>query len=465
MRYFCKKYRINMKKYVSLIAFLLMTTLAMAQSTGKQYLYRVYLTDKKGTPYSLKQPEKFLSPKAIERRKKQHLKLDATDLPVSPQYITAVEQLGVKVVSKSKWNNTLVVSTNDEAVAKQLQQQGFVRKVVKVWTSPDSVKYAKRYALTSLTKKDTIMADYYGAGQRQITMLGGDSLHAAGYTGRGITIAVVDGGFMNVDSIPSMQRIDILGSRDFVATGRHQLFDELDHGTSVLSCIAMKEPYLMVGTAPDASFWLLRSEDSYSESLVEEDYWAAAVEFADSVGADIISSSLGYYEFDDKSTSHQYKELNGRTALISCSSSLLAGKGIVHVNSAGNAGRGTWKKIGFPADAIDMLTVGAGDSSKKNAVFSSLGPAADGRVKPDVMAMGLNTAVVKGNGRLGKANGTSFSCPVTAGMVACLWQALPQKTAKEIIEIVRQNGDNYTTPDNVFGYGFPNYWQAYIKNK
>jgi subtilisin family serine protease len=262
-----------------------------------------------------------------------------------------------------------------------------------------------------------------------------------------------------------MQRIDILGSRDFVATGRHQLFDELDHGTSVLSCIAMKEPYLMVGTAPDASFWLLRSEDSYSESLVEEDYWAAAVEFADSVGADIISSSLGYYEFDDKSTSHQYKELNGRTALISCSSSLLAGKGIVHVNSAGNAGRGTWKKIGFPADAIDMLTVGAADSSKKNTVFSSLGPAADGRVKPDVMAMGLNTAVVKGNGRLGKANGTSFSCPVTAGMVACLWQALPQKTAKEIIEIVRQNGDNYTTPDNVFGYGFPNYWQAYIKNK
>lgn len=455
-----------MKKVLFLLIFTVMALSAMAQKANKQILYRVYLTDKKGTPFTVKSPEKFLSPKAIERRKRQNLKVDETDLPISPDYIRQVEALGVRVVSMSKWNNTLVVSTYDESAKTLIEQQKYVSKVMKVWTAPEKVTLAKRDSLyTSLTKNDTIMSNYYGAAERQICMLGGDSLHAAGFTGKGITIAVIDGGFMNVDRIPSMQRIDILGYRDFVATGRHQPFDELDHGTSVLSCIAMKEPGVMVGTAPDASFWLLRSEDGYSESMVEEDYWAAAAEFADSVGADVISSSLGYYEFDDKSTNHQYKELNGQTALNSKTASMLAAKGIVHVNSAGNAGRGTWKKIGFPADGIDMLTVGAADENCMNAVFSSIGPSADGRVKPDVMAMGVKTAVVKGNGQLSTANGTSFSCPVTAGMVACLWQALPKKTAREIVRIVQESGNNYLTPDNIFGYGFPNYWQAYQKNK
>ncbi len=446
------------------IFFCLISINGYAQQETKRCLYRVKLTDKQNVGKLLRHPESYLSEKSIERRKRQGLAIDETDVPVSQEYIKLIEHTGVKVVSKSKWNNSVVVSSNDSDIVERLNTLECVSDVEKVWTER-AAKVSLRPMVQSLTKTDTVMPGYYGAAQRQISMLKGDSLHAAGFTGKGVVIAIIDGGFMNADRIPSMQDINILGVRDFVATGLHQPFAEVDHGTSVLSCMAMKVPHVMVGTAPDASYWLLRSEDDHSESLVEEDYWVAAAEFADSVGADVISSSLGYYEFDDKSTSHRYYEQDGRTALISRAASMLCGKGIVHVNSAGNAGRGTWKKINFPGDAVEILTVGAVDSACLNTAFSSIGPSFDGRVKPDVMAMGSNTAVVDGTGKLTKANGTSFSCPTIAGMVACLWQAFPGKTAKEIIDIVRRSGDNYKTPDNVFGYGIPDFWRAYTNNK
>ena len=244
-------------------------------------------------------------------------------------------------------------------------------------------------------------------------------------------------------------------------------YEEHDHGTRVLSTMSINQPGIFVGTAPEADYWLLRAEDTSTETLAEEDYWAAAAEFADSVGADIISSSLGYQDFDDNKMDHGYSELDGAHALISRTASRLASKGIVHVNSAGNEGMGTWKKINFPADAHNILAVGAVNEKRKNAVFSSVGPSDDGRVKPDIMALGSGTAVINGRGNISNDMGTSFAAPIISGMVACLWQSARNKTAMEVMDAIRRSADNYSTPNNVFGYGVPDFSVAYkiIKQK
>lgn len=274
-------------------------------------------------------------------------------------------------------------------------------------------------------------------------------------------IAIIDGGFMNANIIPLLKNVNIIGQRDCVYPYTANVYDLLDHGTMVLSTMGARLDSIFVGTAPEASFYLLRSEDGRTESLVEEDYWAQAAEIADSIGADVINSSLGYTGFDDKANSHKYREQDGRTTLISHTASMLAAKGMILVNSAGNEGLNNWKRINCPADASDILTVGAVAADSTNALFSSLGPAIDGRVKPDVCAMGVRSTVINGDGTLGRANGTSFSSPITCGLVACLWQALPNKTAKEIENLVRSSADRAAYPDNVFGYGIPNFWQAY----
>ena len=243
------------------------------------------------------------------------------------------------------------------------------------------------------------------------------------------------------------------------------IFAESSHGMMVLSCIGMNQPDVMTGTAPEASFWLLRSEDEYTEHLVEQDYWAAAVEFADSVGADVLNTSLGYYTFDDKSKDYKYRDLDGRHALMSRQASRIADKGMILVCSAGNSGMGSWKKITPPGDADNVLTVGAVNKNALLAPFSSIGNTADNRIKPDVVAVGEGSDVMRTDGTQGKANGTSFSSPIMCGMVTCLWQARPELTAKEVIELVRRSGDRADFPDNIYGYGIPDMWKAYNSNK
>ena len=221
--------------------------------------------------------------------------------------------------------------------------------------------------------------------------------------------------------------------------------------------MAANLPGRIVGTAPEAAYWLLRSEYGETESESEEDFWAAAAEFADSVGVDVINSSLGYNEFYDKSTSHTYRQLDGHTAQITKTAARLAAKGIILTNSAGNDGAKTWKKISFPSDATDILSVGAVTPMRKNASFCSLGPTADGRVKPDVMAQGSPTMVVTERGTISSDMGTSFASPLIAGMTACLWQKYPQKTALQLMDMIRRSGSNVAHPDNVYGYGIPDF--------
>ena len=446
-----------MKKLVLLVFALNICLGTFAQFTpGDTLKYRISLKDKAATDYSLQKPEMYLSKKSIERSKRQGLEIDSTDLPVCKKYVDAIRKKGVHVLVTGKWDNFVTVSCNDSMLIAEIAGLPFVRSTERVWRG-----VAKRASeRDSLINKPLRTDSLYGPAITQIKMSHADRLHEAGFKGQGMTIAVIDAGFHNVDKIEAMKNINILGTRDFV-NPEADIYAESSHGMSVLSCMAMNQPNVMIGTAPEASYWLLRSEDEYSENLVEQDYWAAAIEFADSVGVDLVNTSLGYYSFDDPAKNYCYRDLNGHYALMSREAAKAADKGIVVVCSAGNSGSGSWKKITPPGDAENVITVGAVNKYGVLAPFSSVGNTADGRVKPDVVAVGLGSDVMGTDGNLRHANGTSFSSPIMCGMVACLWQACPELTAKEIIELVRRSGDRAVFPDNIYGYGIPDLWKAY----
>lgn len=434
---------------------------------GRCMMYRLYLRDKdlQHTPFSVNRPEQFLSARSIERRKRQGLPVDVTDLPIAPAYLDSVSRTGIEIVGQSKWNNTLLVKIHKEKELNKLNSLSFITKKLKVFSSPDSITERKRSSFRKELNSWESVPIHYGAAAEQLKSLGGQRIHERGFYGNGMMIAVFDGGFMNVDRIPALHGVKLAGLKDFVVPKSNNIFEEMEHGTMVLSTMAAKAPNLYVGVAPEAQYVLVRCEDERTESLAEEDYWASAAEYADSLGVDVINSSLGYHDFDDVKTNHLYWEQDGETALISHTASMCADKGIICVNSAGNDGMGVWKKINFPADAKNILTVGSINEQGKNAAFSAVGPTADGRIKPDVMAYGSPTSVITGRGSIINDNGTSFSSPLIAGMTACLWQALPHKTAKQIIKLVKMAGNNQQHPDNIYGYGVPDFWKAYQTGK
>ena len=471
-----------MKRYLMLYAFLIMALSLMAHEDrafritetdmvsfpgGKCMMYRLYLRDKdlQHTPFSVSRPEQFLSARSIERRKRQGLPVDVTDLPIAPAYLDSVSRTGIEIVGQSKWNNTLLVKIHKEKELNKLNSLSFITRKLKVFSSPDSITERKRSSFRKELNSWESVPIHYGAAAEQLKSLGGQRIHERGFYGNGMMIAVFDGGFMNVDRIPALHGVKLAGLKDFVVPKSNNIFEEMEHGTMVLSTMAANAPNLYVGVAPEAQYVLVRCEDERTESLAEEDYWASAAEYADSLGVDVINSSLGYHDFDDVKTNHLYWEQDGETALISHTASMCADKGIICVNSAGNDGMGVWKKINFPADAKNILTVGSINEQGKNAAFSAVGPTADGRIKPDVMAYGSPTSVITGRGSIINDNGTSFSSPLIAGMTACLWQALPHKTAKQIIKLVKMAGNNQQHPDNIYGYGVPDFWKAYQTGK
>ena len=446
-----------------LLAVLTVSGAKMKRPGRRCYIYRYTLLDKAGTGYSLEKPQRFLSARSLERRRRQHLAVDSTDLPVSRHYVRQLQTWQCQVVGTSRWHNTVLVRSEDSLALEQLSTLPFVSQSRCVYVSPDSIERpeAVRWNVhDDFNKWDSVKNDPLGMARPQIEILHGERLHDAGLRGQGMMIAVLDGGFMNYDHIPALQKAHIAGYRDIVASGTDSQ-QPIDHGTKVLSALAAQAPEVTMGTAPDATYWLLRCEDPTTEQPVEEDYWTIAAEVADSVGTDLINSSLGYYAYDGGRGDYRLQDLDGQTAYISQTASMLAGKGIVLCNSAGNSGMGQWKKIGVPADAHDILTVGAVDKDCRIAAFSSVGPSQDQRVKPDVVALGAPTALISGRGTLVHDMGTSFSTPVICGLVACLWQGLPEFTAPEIIDLVRRSCDQYEEPTNIYGYGVPDFWQAY----
>lgn len=461
-----------MRKLILLLMALLPGLVAFAQTDDdavykyekleKRYRFRVSLIDKQNNSYSLKKPEAFLSRKALERRKRYGIKLDEYDLPVSPQYINELRSKGMSIHCVSKWNNTVVVETADTLKARALENLKFVYRVELVWVGPDSALIRHNVAdrKKKVDNKTKTSEHHYGAAQKQVEMLNVQRLHAQGFKGEGMTIAILDGGFNNADAIKGLSKVRILGTRNFVNPSL-DLYAEDAHGMEVLSCIAANTPGELVGTAPEVSVYLFQTEDGRSEQQVELDNYCAGLELADSLGCDVVTASLGYYKFDYPEMNLPYAALDGRTAVNSHSASLAASRGMLLLNSAGNEGDDTWKKIGFPADAVDILAVGAVKSDSINTTFSSLGFSADGRVKPDAMAMGQSCAVYDTKGRITHVNGTSFSCPILCGAVTCLWQAHREKTPLQIIDAIHAAGHYADAPNEVYGYGIPDIWKAH----
>lgn len=433
-------------------------------------VYVIQFKDKNGSEYSLDKPSAFLSEKAIQRRLRQHISVDISDLPVSPAYINEIQTHGITIHNRLKWMNEIIVSSDDAdkiALVKSLPFVAGVKKIETIASHQVVSKFEAGYNSKPVTSVETTESARsvfnYGYSYSQAHQIGVDCLHDMGYQGQGMTIAVLDAGFWNVDvfSMFDSLRNDnrILGTWDFVA-GDAIVYEDFFHGTSVLSCMAGNVPGQLVGTAPKADYWLLRTEDANSETLLEEYYWQVGAEFADSVGADIINSSLGYNYFDNSAHSHTFQDMDGNTTVITKAADVAASKGIMVVTSAGNAGGGPWFKITAPADADSVLTVGAVDSLGTIAGLSSRGPTADGRIKPNTVARGLDAVAVGFTGSVSYQSGTSFSSPITAGAVACLWQANSAATNMELLNAIQQSASQFTNPDTVMGYGIPNFCTA-----
>lgn len=423
--------------------------------------YVVTFKDKKNNDFSLDKPTEFLSERAINRRQKQGISLDETDLPVSRTYLEDLMAVPtVQILSVSKWFNDVVISLEDTTLIAKLTLKNYISGMKKLPGSSAKSAHNVEKVL------DTTSEDYdgmynsgdYGPAWRQISMLNADYLHSRGYMGEGMRIAVVDAGFSWVWSSKQFEHLyksaAVVDVFDFVDKDK-EVYESSIHGNYVLSTMASYTPGKMIGTAPFAEYILLRSEDGLKEYLREEYYWTEAAEFADSAGADIINTSLGYSLFDDSLQNHSWSDLDGETSRISISSSIAYGKGMLLFNSAGNSGANSWQKISVPADVENVISVAAVDSSARIADFSSRGPTADGRIKPDLAAMGQGVYIGTTDGNAAKSNGTSFSSPVLAGAAACLWQANPDKTREDIRKALVESASMFEKPDTSYGYGIP----------
>jgi serine protease AprX len=422
------------------------------QEKTYNFFYRVYLKDKGTNTINDFSPGDLLSAKAVKRREKAGISVpDMRDIPVFSGYIDQIKTSGFKLHCTSRWMNTALFKTETMADISTLVNLPFVSRVKIVKNTS-----GKGQSYNKLDFK-TVQEDLPGYDQPAI-MLNGLSVHNSGLNGKGILIAVLDGGFLNTDNISSLEglrsRSGIKGTFDFVKNGEF-VYDYHNHGTAVLSVLAGYIPESIEGTARGADFWLLRSEDTETEFPVEEDFWAAAAEFADSLGVDIISSSLGYFTFDDPLMDYKFSDMDGNRAFVTQAADIAASKGILVVNSAGNERNKTWIRIIAPSDGDSVLAVGAVDGYKTISAFSSAGPSYDRRIKPDVVSQGVSVPVQVKALTVDRSNGTSFSCPIVSGMCACIMQAVPKALNSEIISALHAASDRFLNPDSLYGYGIP----------
>lgn len=453
---------LNSRSYFQILftlIFLISGFMLNGQSIRYDYYYRIYFRDKGQYNTSQFLPTGLLSEKAILRREKSGIPVpDFTDLPVYHGYIDQMKGLGLTFHCASKWMNTALFKSPVQVNCEPILDLPFVAEIKPVkMPYPKSMLSDKSEVIMEAENSDPPLYDL------QLTMVNGNLLHASGFTGKGILIAVLDGGFMNSDKasslIPLNDRKGIKAVADFV-DNREIVYGFSTHGTAVLSILAGHIDGMIEGSAPGADFLLLRTEDTESEFPVEEDYWAAAAEYADSSGADIISSSLGYNYFDDPALNYKFTDFDGNTAFITRVADIAASKGIMIVNSAGNERNKEWIRIIAPADGDSVLTVGSVDMNGIISPFSSAGPSSDHRIKPDIMAMGSGVTLQTSETETGKANGTSFSCPVISGLAACLMQAVPAAINYDIIEALRLASDRAQSPDSLYGYGIPDMAEA-----
>lgn len=450
----------------------------------------VEFMDKENSSYTLQNPEEFLSARALERRQKNNIPLDFYDLPVSPVYLETltkdVEEL--ELFFTSRWFNGALFKAQNALVSDIINSYEFVKSVEVVKpslseksndtqkedeesgstqgtsnNSPSNGSY--KFPATHYNGMDEDFSYYYENDQIMefIELVNGHYLHGKGYNGAGIIVTVLDSGFKDVDKMDGFRYLwdtdKILGYQDFVNPGGN-IFDTHTHGTSVLSVMAGMLNHDYRGGAPEAYYYLVRTEDASTEFRVEEYNWLAGAEYADSVGADIINSSLGYSEFDNSAQNYTYQDMDGETTVAARAANMAFNRGILVVNSAGNYGNNNWQYIGTPADAMGALAVGGTDNQGERVSFSSIGPSSDGRIKPDVMAQGRSVPVLSTSDQVMNANGTSFASPLMAAMAACLLQRHPEATNEQLRNAIKRSGDKYFEPDNFYGHGIPDFEAA-----
>lgn len=444
-----------MKKLIFIIGFICLQTNLFAQQDA-----RVYLVDKQNVASSISNPISILTQKAINRKNAHNVTIDVRDVPVNENYITQLKNAaGITVMAKSKWFNAVHVRGSQVDI-EALSSLSFVASIDFADKSLNTNKRInKQKAKSKFESVSTVFN--YGNALNQITMFNGDKLHLANYTGNGMTVAVLDAGFPNVDNMTSFERLrnanNLLGNYDFVNRDVDVYTNTTsNHGTLVLSNLAGYIENQFVGTAPDASYYLFITEDAPNENPVEESYWVEAAERADSLGVDVINTSLGYTTFDNPNYNYTTTDMNGNTTFITKGANIAFEKGMLLVNSAGNSGNDSWQIVGAPADAPGVFSVGAVNATGDYVFFSSKGNATQPSHKPDAVAQGLASYVITENDAIATANGTSFSSPILAGGIVCLWQALPGKTNAEIMQLVRESSSKYSTPDYLLGYGIPN---------
>ncbi len=403
----------------------------------------VYLKDKPD------QAQFSLSKAAADRRARLGVTFDKSDLPINSEYSKVIVESGGTIIHTSKWLNAVLVESKHPTNWANLPFVSHMQVV-------ENKKSARSTMSESLSIRTLATSD------KNFNMHHGQVLGNMGYKGRGMHIAVFDAGFLGVDSVNGFKKLQgekrVFYTRDLVNGSSVYQYDE--HGTQTLSVMAGYIENVFTGTAVDATFSLFVTEASSSETLVEEFNWVVAAEIADSLGVDVISSSLGYTQFDGANGDHTFSDLDGRTAVATKGAVMAARKGILVVNSAGNYRAQGWQKIGVPADADSIITVGAVSVDSLVANFSSPGPTADGRLKPEVTSLGVRTAVINRNGQYGESNGTSFSTPLIAGLCASLWQSSPDLSNQDIRKIVIGVSHKFANPDTNFGYGIPDFAKA-----
>jgi len=426
----------------------------------------VYFNGKPNSQAFFTNPLTELSQKALDRRTNQNIALDITDAPVETTYLNQVTaSTGITVMAQSKWLNALHIQ-GTPANINALKSLSFVSKIefADKTLNTTAKKFSEAKTSQNLNKLEVAVDYSYGNSANQIQMLNGQVLHQQNFTGEGKIIAVLDGGFPGVNTAQPFQNLrnnnKILGGYDYT-TRNSNFYTGSDHGTKVLSTMGGYKENALIGTAPNASYYLFITEINAFENPLEESLWVEAAEKADALGVDIITTSLGYFaDRDNPNYNHTYSDMNGITNFVSRGAEIAFSKGILVFASGGNEGNQTEKHIGSPADAVSVLTVGSVTATKVRSTFSSIGPSYDGRIKPDIMAQGTAAVVSDTNGNIGTANGTSFSCPIMAGMAASLWQAFPTKTNKQIRQMILASSDRFTIPDNNYGYGIPNFGTA-----
>ena len=455
-----------MKKLTLLLLVIFACVYAQAQIATN--VYWVQFTDKNNSPYSIDAPEAYLSQRALDRRARLGIAIDEYDIPVNPQYLEAVANCGAELINPSKWLNGVTVYTTSPSVIEAINALEFVETVRNCPNNPEAQLRKQQW----LEKEMTLLTNgnptrgYYGGGYTQITQLHADVLHDSGFQGDGMVVAILDGGFVGTDIHECFDNMReegrLLGTRDFVY-GSTSVYTQSTHGTSCLSTMAAFVPQTFVGTAPKASYYLFHTEDGDQENIIEEYNWVSGAEYADSLGVDITTTSLGYIDFDMSQWDHPFEHFDGQTAPMTIGAEIAASRGIICLVAAGNEGEGTCT-LGIPADAEHIITVGAVDDQGERAYFSSVGPTYDGRIKPDVMAMGYGTYVAGDPnswwGSYYNGSGTSFATPVLAGAVTCLRQAFPDISVQDFCDAVRQVSNRADHPDNYNGYGIPDFAAA-----